>query len=112
MKNLITRIIMLTFLLILSLFIVIKDKNTEDSFIKKTEVEVNSTTNLYSLLNKSSNVMTDDYLIDTTELGKKNIVFLTKTCDEEINHEFIVSVVDTEKQIILGNKEIKTKVNE
>ncbi|MBQ8472551.1 MAG: D-alanyl-D-alanine carboxypeptidase family protein [Bacilli bacterium] len=112
MKNLITRIIMLTFLLILSLFIVIKDKNTEDSFIKKTEVEVNSTTNLYSLLNKSSNVMTDDYLIDTTELGKKNIVVLTKTGDEEINHEFIVSVVDTEKPIILGNKEIKTKVNE
>ena len=73
-------------------------------------VEINSELKLYSLIEDFNgiDVVTEDYLIDTSKLGEKEINLKYKIKDDEYEGSFKINIVDREKPTIVFKEELST----
>ena len=72
--------------------------------IKKETIEVFEDINLYDLLEKENEVsfITDNYQIDTEEIGKKTHEITYKYNNKEYTYKFSINIIDTEPPRVFG----------
>ena len=81
--------------------------------IDDLDVEINSKVKLLSFVSsiKNGEILTEDSLVDTTSLGKKEIVLSVKNnYDDIIEKKFNIMIVDTTNPVIEGNKKLTAYV--
>ena len=102
-------------LLLFMIFLSFGCDNKEENQIKLKDdlnVGVYSEATLYSLIENTNGaeLLTDDYILDTSTLGEKEIIIKYKVNDVEYEGTFKINVVDTEKPTIVFKEEISTTV--
>ena len=98
-------------LIIMVIFTFGCDDNPKDINIKDNlDYEINSEVRLYSLLedNDDIEILNDNYLIDTTKLGEKEISINFEKGNNEYEAKFNINIVDTQKPIIVFKEELST----
>ncbi len=79
-------------------------ENPEVINIKKETIEVFEDINLFDLLEKENDVsfITEDYKIDTDEIGEKTHEITYKYNNKEYTYKFNINVIDTEPPRVFG----------
>lgn len=79
-------------------------ENPEVISLKKDTIEVFDEIKLYDLIEKDSDVtfVTDDYQIDTEEIGNKIHEITYKYLNKEYTYKFDVNIIDTEAPRVFG----------
>lgn len=110
-KNILIVLFILVFLVFAYILAMIIKPTIE---LNNLNVEINSDVTLYSLIKKVNlgEVVTSDYVIDTSELGDQVHEIELKTYFREYKYEFIIKIVDTTRPTIEANQEITTFVYE
>ena len=74
------------------------------------DFEINSEVKLLSLVSEDNKaeIISEDEIIDTSSLGKKELVIKYKDKDEEKEHKFKINIVDTTKPTIEAESELST----
>lgn len=110
-NNIIKTFLVLIVLLPLLLYLYYsKNNNIEVSLIDNLNIEINKEIKIKDLIKDTNKVEINniDEIIDTKELGEKEIILKLKD-----NKEFIfkINIIDNTKPIINGDKEIVIKIN-
>lgn len=101
-KNIKIIIISLITIAIISIFILIMTFNKKEKEI--IEVEVYSKIKLSELIKNNEKILTENFYIDTTSLGKKEITYSYYNNNKKKNDSLFIKVVDKEKPyVMLGN---------
>ena len=91
----------------------VKSNKTTIELSDSLSFEINSDVYFMTLIKKISNggLLTENYKIDTSELGAQEIIikYLNEK-EEESEYKFNIDIVDTTKPIIEFNKELSTTV--
>lgn len=100
-------------LLVVMLFLSFGCENKENKQIKLKDnlnVEINSETPLYSLIEDTNGVelLTENYILGTTTFGEKEVKIEYKVNEEEYEGFFKINVVDTQKPTIVFKEELST----
>ena len=100
-------------LLVSIVFFTFGCENKEDKQIKLKDnlnVEINSETPLYSLIEDTNGVelLTENYILDTTTFGEKEVKLKYKINNEEYEGFFKINIVDTQKPTIVFKEELST----
>ena len=101
-KNIKIIIISLITIVIISIFILIMTFNKKEKEI--IEVEVYSEIKLSELIKNNEKILTENFYIDTTSLGEKEITYSYYDNNKKKNDSLFIKVVDKEKPyVMLGN---------
>ena len=101
-KNIKIIIISLITIAIISIFILIMTFNKKEKDI--IEVEVYSKIKLSELIKNNEKILTENFYIDTTSLGEKEITYSYYDNNKKKNDSLFIKVVDKEKPyVMLGN---------
>ncbi|MBO5376107.1 MAG: glycoside hydrolase family 25 protein [Bacilli bacterium] len=101
-KNIKIIIISLITIAIISIFILIMTFNKKEKEI--IEVEVYSEIKLSELIKNNEKILTENFYIDTTSLGEKEITYSYYDNNKKKNDSLFIKVVDKEKPyVMLGN---------
>ena len=102
-------------LLIIMVIFTFGCEKEEDKQIKLKDdlnFEINSELKLYSLIEDDSGIeiLSDDYLVDTSKLGEKELKLKYRINNEEYEGTFKITIVDREKPTIIFKEELSTYV--
>ena len=82
------------------------------NLVDTLSLEINSEVNLYNLIEEDNGkeIISEDYVIDTSKLGEQELVIKYKENDEEKEYSFNIKVIDTKKPEIKYTKELTTSI--
>ena len=104
-------LLFLLFLIFLYLFIIRKPKVI---FTDNLTAEINSYVKISDYIKeiKNGKLITKNNKIDTSSLGKKNIIVEIESKNKTTKYELNINIVDTTKPVIEGREKLTTKVGE